>query len=152
MVDVVALKQQLLSQYDLLQNRIKDLSQAAEKEVYYLWVYSSLNFIGPFLNLAKSGYGWWHVNREELDDLLPKNIYGSPGAKFMHVESTFLSYTLLMWWDLSWMIIIIIKALSQLCWGWLYEFCFSIPIYLDLNPQIHFWIVVTCWKSWPENS
>ncbi|KAJ8649525.1 hypothetical protein MRB53_002548 [Persea americana] len=36
MVDVVALKQQLLSQYDLLQNRIKDLSQAAEKEVWML--------------------------------------------------------------------------------------------------------------------
>lgn len=57
MVDVVALKQQLLSQYDLLQNRIKDLSQAAEKEVYYVGVYSSLNFIVSFLNLAKSGYG-----------------------------------------------------------------------------------------------
>ncbi|KAJ4806532.1 Pentatricopeptide repeat (PPR) superfamily protein [Rhynchospora pubera] len=36
MVDVVALKQQLLSQYDLLQNRIKDLRQAAEKEVWML--------------------------------------------------------------------------------------------------------------------
>ncbi|XP_058100429.1 uncharacterized protein LOC131245173 isoform X2 [Magnolia sinica] len=36
MVDVVALKQQLLSQYDLLQTRIKDLSQAAEKEVWML--------------------------------------------------------------------------------------------------------------------
>lgn len=54
MVDVVALKQQLLAQYDLLQNRIKDLSQAAEKEVHYYGIYSSLNFIGPFLNLAKA--------------------------------------------------------------------------------------------------
>ncbi|KAL5998971.1 hypothetical protein ACLOJK_009920 [Asimina triloba] len=36
MVDVVAIKQQLLSQYDLLQSRIKDLSQAAEKEVWML--------------------------------------------------------------------------------------------------------------------
>lgn len=35
-IDVVALKQQLLSQYDLLQTRIKDLSQAAEKEVWML--------------------------------------------------------------------------------------------------------------------
>ncbi|KAJ6814837.1 uncharacterized protein M6B38_138505 [Iris pallida] len=35
-VDVVALKQQLLSQYDLLQNRIKDLREAAEKEVWML--------------------------------------------------------------------------------------------------------------------
>ncbi|XP_008793155.2 uncharacterized protein LOC103709522 isoform X1 [Phoenix dactylifera] len=35
-VDVVALKQQLLSQYDLLQTRIKDLRQAAEKEVWML--------------------------------------------------------------------------------------------------------------------
>nr|CAD1823602.1 unnamed protein product [Ananas comosus var. bracteatus] len=35
-VDVVALKQQLLSQYDLLQTRIKDLKQAAEKEVWML--------------------------------------------------------------------------------------------------------------------
>ncbi|KAK1322539.1 hypothetical protein QJS10_CPA03g00874 [Acorus calamus] len=33
MVDIVALKQQLLSQYDMLQMRIKDLSQAAEKEI-----------------------------------------------------------------------------------------------------------------------
>lgn len=33
MVDVVAFKQQLLSQYDLLQARIKELRQAAEKEV-----------------------------------------------------------------------------------------------------------------------
>ncbi|XP_068659360.1 uncharacterized protein [Aristolochia californica] len=36
LVDVIALKQQLLSQYDFLQNRIKDLSQAAEKEVWML--------------------------------------------------------------------------------------------------------------------
>ncbi|XP_077251297.1 uncharacterized protein LOC143890480 [Tasmannia lanceolata] len=36
MVDVVAIKQQLLSQYDLLQTRIKDLSQVAEKEVWML--------------------------------------------------------------------------------------------------------------------
>ncbi|KAK1285741.1 hypothetical protein QJS10_CPB20g01807 [Acorus calamus] len=35
-VDIVALKQQLLSQYDMLQMRIKDLSQAAEKEVWML--------------------------------------------------------------------------------------------------------------------
>lgn len=35
-VDIVALKQQLLSQYDLLQTRIKDLRQAAEKEVWML--------------------------------------------------------------------------------------------------------------------
>ncbi|XP_020257977.1 uncharacterized protein LOC109834380 isoform X2 [Asparagus officinalis] len=35
-VDVVALKQQLLSQYDLLQTCIKDLRQAAEKEVWML--------------------------------------------------------------------------------------------------------------------
>ncbi|KAJ3695708.1 hypothetical protein LUZ60_001085 [Juncus effusus] len=35
-VDVVAFKQQLLSQYDMLQNRIKDLKQAAEKEVWML--------------------------------------------------------------------------------------------------------------------
>ncbi|WOL11070.1 hypothetical protein Cni_G19831 [Canna indica] len=36
MVDVVALKQQLLSQYDLLQSRIKELRQAAEREVWML--------------------------------------------------------------------------------------------------------------------
>ncbi|KAF3339761.1 hypothetical protein FCM35_KLT15532 [Carex littledalei] len=36
MVDVIALKQQLLSQYELLQNRIKDLRKAAEKEVWML--------------------------------------------------------------------------------------------------------------------
>ncbi|XP_074557553.1 uncharacterized protein LOC141813483 isoform X1 [Curcuma longa] len=35
-VDVVALKQQLLSQYDLLQARIKELQQASEKEVWML--------------------------------------------------------------------------------------------------------------------
>ncbi|KAJ0971733.1 hypothetical protein J5N97_019692 [Dioscorea zingiberensis] len=35
-VEVVALKQQLLSQYDLLQSRIKDLREAAEKEVWML--------------------------------------------------------------------------------------------------------------------
>lgn len=35
-VDVVAIKQQLLSQYDLLQTRIKDLREAAEKEVWML--------------------------------------------------------------------------------------------------------------------
>ena len=34
------------------------------------------------------------------------------------------------------LIIVIIKALSQLCWGGLYEFCFSIPIYL--KPYLHF--------------
>lgn len=32
-VDTVAIKQQLLSQYDVLQSRIKDLKEAAEKEV-----------------------------------------------------------------------------------------------------------------------
>eukprot|EP00268_Persea_americana_P065655 TRINITY_DN8808_c0_g1_i1.p1 TRINITY_DN8808_c0_g1~~TRINITY_DN8808_c0_g1_i1.p1 ORF type:complete len:134 (-),score=5.11 TRINITY_DN8808_c0_g1_i1:527-928(-) len=32
--------------------------------------------------------------------------------------------------------IIIIKALSQLCWGRLLKFCFSIPIYLESNSQI----------------
>ncbi|KAG9448263.1 hypothetical protein H6P81_014391 [Aristolochia fimbriata] len=36
LVEVISLKQQLLSQYDLLQNRIKDLRQAAEKEVWML--------------------------------------------------------------------------------------------------------------------
>ncbi|XP_021642681.2 uncharacterized protein LOC110637058 isoform X4 [Hevea brasiliensis] len=35
-VDVVAIKQQLLSQYDVLQSRIKDLKEAAEKEVWML--------------------------------------------------------------------------------------------------------------------
>ncbi|XP_039118147.1 uncharacterized protein LOC120254065 [Dioscorea cayenensis subsp. rotundata] len=35
-VEVVALKQQLLSQYDSLQSRIKDLQEAAEKEVWML--------------------------------------------------------------------------------------------------------------------
>ncbi|XP_072968051.1 uncharacterized protein [Typha angustifolia] len=35
-IDVVALKQQLLAQYDLLQTRIKDLRQTAEKEVWML--------------------------------------------------------------------------------------------------------------------
>ena len=32
--------------------------------------------------------------------------------------------------------IIIIKALAQLCWGWLHKLCFSIQIYLESNPQI----------------
>lgn len=32
-VDTIAIKQQLLSQYDMLQSRIKDLKGAAEKEV-----------------------------------------------------------------------------------------------------------------------
>lgn len=32
--------------------------------------------------------------------------------------------------------IVIIKALSQLWWGQLYEFCFSIPFYLKTNPKI----------------
>ncbi|URD93092.1 hypothetical protein MUK42_01607 [Musa troglodytarum] len=36
MVDLVALKQQLLSQHDVLQARIKELRQAAEKEVWML--------------------------------------------------------------------------------------------------------------------
>ncbi|KAK8948766.1 hypothetical protein KSP39_PZI005063 [Platanthera zijinensis] len=35
-VDVLNIKQQLLSQYDLLKSRIKDLRQAAEKEVWML--------------------------------------------------------------------------------------------------------------------
>ncbi|KAL5718753.1 hypothetical protein ACHQM5_011623 [Ranunculus cassubicifolius] len=35
-VDVLAIKQQLLSQYDMLQNRIKGLREAAEKEVWML--------------------------------------------------------------------------------------------------------------------
>ena len=33
-------------------------------------------------------------------------------------------------------IIIIIKVYSQPCWGWLHEFCFSIPVYPKLNPRI----------------
>ncbi|XP_010272518.1 PREDICTED: uncharacterized protein LOC104608279 isoform X2 [Nelumbo nucifera] len=36
MVDAVAIKQQLLSQYDVLQARIKDLREATEKEVWML--------------------------------------------------------------------------------------------------------------------
>ncbi|KAJ0048561.1 hypothetical protein Pint_14920 [Pistacia integerrima] len=35
-VDAIAIKQQLLSQYDMLQSRIKDLKEAAEKEVWML--------------------------------------------------------------------------------------------------------------------
>ncbi|XP_050227316.1 uncharacterized protein LOC126676973 isoform X2 [Mercurialis annua] len=35
-VDVFAIKQQLLSQYDMLQSRIKDLKESAEKEVWML--------------------------------------------------------------------------------------------------------------------
>ncbi|XP_034673425.1 uncharacterized protein LOC117904770 isoform X2 [Vitis riparia] len=35
-VDTIAIKQQLLSQYDMLQSRIKDLKEAAEKEVWML--------------------------------------------------------------------------------------------------------------------
>lgn len=35
-VDVIAIRQQLLSQYDVLQSRIKDLKEAAEKEVWML--------------------------------------------------------------------------------------------------------------------
>ncbi|PKI77905.1 hypothetical protein CRG98_001697 [Punica granatum] len=35
-VDAIAIKQQLLSQYSLLQSRIKDLREAAEKEVWML--------------------------------------------------------------------------------------------------------------------
>ncbi|GMY30544.1 Pentatricopeptide repeat (PPR) superfamily [Fagus crenata] len=34
--DVIAIKQQLLAQYDMLQSRIKDLKEAAEKEVWML--------------------------------------------------------------------------------------------------------------------
>jgi molybdenum-dependent DNA-binding transcriptional regulator ModE len=33
-VDATAIKQKLLSQYDLLQSRIKELKEAAEKEVF----------------------------------------------------------------------------------------------------------------------
>lgn len=33
-VDVVGIKQQLLSQYDVLQRRIGDLKEATEKEVF----------------------------------------------------------------------------------------------------------------------
>lgn len=33
LVDVIAIRQQLLSQYDKLQSRIKDLKEAAENEV-----------------------------------------------------------------------------------------------------------------------
>ncbi|CAA2996841.1 uncharacterized protein LOC111375476 [Olea europaea var. sylvestris] len=36
LVDVTAIRQQLLSQYDVLQSRIKDLKQAAENEVWML--------------------------------------------------------------------------------------------------------------------
>ncbi|KAI9108349.1 hypothetical protein K1719_020540 [Acacia pycnantha] len=35
-VDAIAIKQQLLSQYDVLQSRIKDLKEASEKEVWML--------------------------------------------------------------------------------------------------------------------
>ncbi|XP_062146037.1 uncharacterized protein LOC133854029 isoform X2 [Alnus glutinosa] len=35
-VDIIAIKQQLLSQYDMLQSRIKELKDAAEKEVWML--------------------------------------------------------------------------------------------------------------------
>jgi hypothetical protein len=35
-VDVVGIKQQLLSQYDVLQRRIRDLKEAVEKEVWML--------------------------------------------------------------------------------------------------------------------
>ncbi|KAF3951747.1 hypothetical protein CMV_022633 [Castanea mollissima] len=35
-VDAIAIKQQLLAQYDMLQSRIKDLKEAAEKEVWML--------------------------------------------------------------------------------------------------------------------
>uniref|UniRef100_A0A0A9DDS7 Uncharacterized protein n=1 Tax=Arundo donax TaxID=35708 RepID=A0A0A9DDS7_ARUDO len=35
-VDIVAVRQQLLSQYDILQTRLKDLKQFAEKEVWML--------------------------------------------------------------------------------------------------------------------
>uniref|UniRef100_J3MS71 Uncharacterized protein n=2 Tax=Oryza brachyantha TaxID=4533 RepID=J3MS71_ORYBR len=35
-VDIIALRQQLLSQYDMLQNRLKDLKQLIEKEVWML--------------------------------------------------------------------------------------------------------------------
>lgn len=41
-VDAIAIKQQLLSQYDMLQSRIKDLKEAAEKEVCSLQSCSSL--------------------------------------------------------------------------------------------------------------
>jgi len=33
-VDIVAVRQQLLSQYDILQSRLKELKQFAQKEVY----------------------------------------------------------------------------------------------------------------------
>ncbi|KAK9274787.1 hypothetical protein L1049_022039 [Liquidambar formosana] len=36
LVEAIAIKQQLLSQYDMLQSRIKDLKEAAEKEVWML--------------------------------------------------------------------------------------------------------------------
>lgn len=32
--DAISIKQQLLAQYDMLQSRIKDLKDTAEKEVY----------------------------------------------------------------------------------------------------------------------
>ena len=35
-------------------------------------------------------------------------------------------------------VVIIIKVLSQLCWGWLHKLCFSILIYLEPNPQISY--------------
>ena len=39
-VDTIAIKQQLLSQYDVIQSRIKDLKEAAEKEVCSLRICS----------------------------------------------------------------------------------------------------------------
>ena len=41
-------------------------------------------------------------------------------------------------WEWLLIIIVIIKALSQLCWGQLHESCFAIPIYSMPNPWIGF--------------
>lgn len=41
-MDAIAIKQQLLSQYDVLQSRIKDLKEAAEKEVHIYAIQSEL--------------------------------------------------------------------------------------------------------------
>lgn len=58
-VDAIAIKQQLLAQYDMLQSRIKDLKEAAEKEVCS---YASCNgCMDSFLFFYQMSLVSWYV-------------------------------------------------------------------------------------------
>ncbi|CAA6672987.1 unnamed protein product [Spirodela intermedia] len=76
MVDTIALKQQLLSQYDLVQNRIKGLIQGAEEEVWMLARMCQLE--NKILAVGEPSYRARRVRvksvREGLEDSLMRRI------------------------------------------------------------------------------